>query len=235
MSAAALASALLAVMLSAQAAHQHAPAVAAQPLAPGYSTLPFAPPEPGSYELPSLGGAADGRVMESSGKRTRLHALYGDKLVVLSFIFTSCSDVNGCPLASFVLSQVQQRVLADPALRENVRLVSLSFDPERDTPAALEGYASSFRREGFDWRFLGCESQDDLARILDAYDQAVIRDYDSGGRYLGMMSHMLRVFVIDQNRSIRNIYSPAYLHADLVLADLRTLAKEPASRRPTGP
>ncbi len=113
-----LAPALLAVMLAAQAAHQHMPATREQPPAPGYSALSFAPPVAGSYVLPVLGAAADGLVIESSGERTRLHALYRDKLVVLSFIFTSCSDVNGCPLASFVLSQVQQRVLADRALRE---------------------------------------------------------------------------------------------------------------------
>jgi cytochrome c peroxidase len=111
-----------------------------------------------------------------------------------------------------VLSQVQQRVLADSVLREEVRLVSLSFDPARDTPAALESYASSFRREGFDWHFVGCASEADLAPILTAYDQAVVRDYDASGRYLGTMSHMLRVFLIDRDRRIRNIYSPAYLH-----------------------
>jgi len=227
-----LAPALLAVMLAAQAAHQHMPATAEQPPAPGYSALSFAPPVAGSYVLPALGAAADGLIIESSGQRTRLHGLYGDKLVVLSFIFTSCSDVNGCPLASFVLSQVQQRSLADPVLSGNVRLVSLSFDPARDTPAALESYASSFRRAGFDWHFVGCASEADLAPILTAYDQAVVRDHDASGRYLGTMSHMLRVFLIDRDRRIRNIYSPAYLHPDLVLADLRTLAMEPNSRAP---
>jgi hypothetical protein len=44
------------------------------------------------------------------------------------------------------------------------------------------------------------------------------------------MSHRLRVFIIDRDRRIRNVYSPAYLHPDLVLADLRTLAMEPNSR-----
>jgi cytochrome c peroxidase len=130
------------------------------------------------------------------------------------------------------LSQVQQRVLADPRLRDRVRLVSLSFDPARDTPARLESYASSFRRDGFDWRFVGSASEDQLKPILTAYDQSVIRDYDADGRDLGTMSHTLRVFVIDRDRRIRNIYSPAYLHPDLLLADLQTLALEAPARRP---
>lgn len=229
MPAGALAATLLTAVLAAQPAHHHPPASAQASLAPGYSPLAFAAPAPGSYALPPLGDAADGQLVASTGERLRLHGLYDDKLVVLSFIFTSCSDVNGCPLASFVLSQVQQRVLADPRLRDKVRLVSLSFDPARDTPARLESYASSFRRDGFDWRFVGCESQVQLAPILQAYDQAVIRDIDANGRDLGTMSHTLRVLVIDRDRRIRNIYSPAYLHPDLVLADLQTLALE-ASR-----
>lgn len=234
MPAGAFATALLTTLLAAQTAHHHPPTPAQQPLAPGYAVLPFPAPAPGSYPLPQLGAAADGPIVVSSGGRTRLHRLYGDKIIVLSFIFTSCSDVNGCPLASFVLSQVQQRVIADPRLRDRVRLVSLSFDPTRDTPARLESYASSFRRDGFDWRFVGCESEAQLAPILTAYDQAVIRDYDEDGRDLGTMSHTLRVFVIDRARRIRNIYSPAYLHPDLVLADLQTLAME-ASAPARGP
>ena len=72
--------ALLAVMLAAQAAHQHLPATVEPPPAPGYAALAFAPPVAGSYVLPVLGAAADGLVIESSGQRTRLHALYGGKL-----------------------------------------------------------------------------------------------------------------------------------------------------------
>jgi cytochrome c peroxidase len=233
MPAGAHAASLLTTLLAAQAAHHHPPAPAQQAPAPGYSALAFAAPAPGSYALPPLGAAADGELVSSTGEHLRLHRLYGDKLVVLSFIFTSCSDVNGCPLASFVLSQVQQRVLEDPQLRDQVRLVSLSFDPTRDTPARLESYASGFRREGFDWRFAGCESEAQLEPILAGYDQAVIRDYDADGRDLGSMSHTLRVFVVDRERRIRNIYSPAYLHPDLVLADLRTLALEAVT--PPGP
>jgi cytochrome c peroxidase len=232
MPAGALAATLLTTLLAGQPAHHHEPAPVQQPLAPGYSALAFKAPPPGSYSLPPLGDAADGRIVASTGESLRLHQLYGEKLVVLSFIFTSCSDVNGCPLASFVLSQVQQRVLADPRLRDRVRLVSLSFDPARDTPARLESYASSFRRDGFDWRFVGSVSEEQLKPILTAYDQSVIRDYDADGRDLGTMSHTLRVFVIDRDRRIRNIYSPAYLHPDLLLADLQTLALEAPARRP---
>jgi cytochrome c peroxidase len=51
----------------------------------------------------------------------------------------------------------------------------------------------------------------------------VVRDIDEQGRDLGTMSYMLRVFLIDRERQIRNIHSPSLLHADAVLVDLHTL------------
>ena len=108
--------------------------------APGYAPLAFTAPPAGSYELPALGLAADGGVLDSEGREIALHDLYRDKLVVLSFIYTSCPDINGCPLAGFVLSQLQKHVLADSSLRGDVRLLSLSFDPGIDTPARMAAY-----------------------------------------------------------------------------------------------
>ena len=203
-------------------AHKEQPQV----MAPGYSALEFAAPAAGSYALPPLGAAADGDLLDSRGDRVRLHELIGDKVVVLSFIYTSCSDVNGCPLAGFVLKQVQQRILTEPSLKDNARLISLSFDPQTDTPEVMSRYAELYRRDGFDWRFLTSESETRLGPILDAYNQWVLRDYDENGRYLGSISHLLRVYLIDRDGQIRNIYSPAFLHADILAADIATLLLE---------
>ncbi len=191
------------------APHDHpAPVV----LAPGYADLAFDPPPPGSYRLPPVGEAADASVLTSTGRSARLHDFLGDKVVVLSFIYTTCSDVNGCPLATHVLRGVQDRVLADPALAQRVRLVSYSFDPAHDTPAVLAEYAGIFRDPGFDWVFLTAPSRAELDGTLQAYDQWVIRDYDDQGNYLGSMSHLLRVYLIDRQKRLRNVYSVSFLH-----------------------
>ncbi|MCZ6711503.1 MAG: hypothetical protein O7B25_14165, partial [Gammaproteobacteria bacterium] len=79
-------------------------------LAPGYARLEFEPPTAGSYALPALGYAADGAVIDLTGLTRRLHDFLGDKIVVLSFIYTTCSDVNGCPLATHVLRGLQDHV-----------------------------------------------------------------------------------------------------------------------------
>ena len=194
-----------------------------QVLAPGYGPLEFEPPLPGSYALPPLGVAADGDVLDSRGRATKLRELLDGHIVVLSFIYTTCSDINGCPLATHVLRGVQDRLLDAPGLDGQVRLISLSFDPERDTPPVLARYGGYFKAPGFDWRFLTTRSQAELAPVLDAYGQWVIRDPEQGA-----LSHLLRVYLIDREGRIRNIYSVSFLHADTLLNDIRTLLMERA-------
>jgi protein SCO1/2 len=59
--------------------------------------------------------------------------------VVLNFIYTSCSGI--CPLASHVFSELQRQLGAE---RDHVHLISISIDPEEDTPARLREYARRF-------------------------------------------------------------------------------------------
>jgi cytochrome oxidase Cu insertion factor (SCO1/SenC/PrrC family) len=195
-------------------------------LAPGYSALEFTPPAPGNYALPPLGQAADGPVIDINGQPHNLQDYLGDKITVMSFIYTTCNDINGCPLAAFVFKSVQDAIAADARLQQQVRLLSFSFDPDHDTPSTLKAYASHFVAPDSDWQFLTTQSQAALDPTLEAYGQWVIRDYDSEGNYLGTMSHVLRVFLIDKQHRIRNIYSTSFLHADTVVNDIRTLILE---------
>jgi cytochrome c peroxidase len=220
MRAAAAAAVLLGALgagVATHAEHAHAePAV----LAPGYFDLEFTAPAPGTYELPALKVAADGAVLDEAGQPRRLHDYFGDRVVLLSFIYTTCSDVNGCPLAAYVLKRVQDRALEEPSLRDRLRLVSVSFDPAHDTPAVIAAYGARLRAPGFDWTFLTSTSEAALQPTLDAYDQWVVRDES------GALSHTLRVLLIDRQSRVRNIYSVSFLHPDTVLNDVRTLLLE---------
>jgi cytochrome c peroxidase len=195
------------------------------PLAPGYSDLGYPAPEPGSYQLPPVTAAADGEVVDSDGNTLRLHELFGDRYVLLSFMYSSCGDVNGCPLTAHVFYQLKRAMARDPVLARNLRLVSLSFDPQHDTPEVMKLYANNFSTGGDNgqWRFATTRSEQQLAPILDAYAQDVQRRLATGGSTGPNFFHVLRVFLIDPQRRVRNIYSVSFLHTELVLADLRTL------------
>lgn len=206
--------------------------VGAPGMAPGYSSLRFDAPEPGSYTLPPIRRAADGPVLDSDGSPRTLHELFDDRFVLLSFIYTHCDDVNGCPLSTFVMHRVRQTLERHPELADEVRLISLSFDPEVDTPDVMRRYGEDFESATVDWNFVTTESNEVLQPLLDSYGQGVTREYDAGGAYLGHISHVLRVYLIDRERRIRNIYNVSFLHPDLIMADLHTLREEAGEAGP---
>jgi cytochrome c peroxidase len=196
------------------------------PLAPGYGDLGYRAPAPGTYNLPAFKTAADGVVLDEDGRSVRLYDLYGDKIVLLSFIYSSCSDINGCPLATAVLSRIKKHLDSDPQLADNLRLLSLSFDPDHDTPEVMKLYGRSFSGGKSEWQFLTTESQQALAPILEAYSQSVQPEYNEKGELTANISHILRVFLIDRDRQIRNIYSVSFLHPEILMNDVRTLLME---------
>ncbi len=226
----------LAALVAAWGCEQESPAPPTQtpiPLAPGYGPLGFDAPEPGSYRLPPLGDAADGSLLASDGTATSLHALFGDKITVLSLMYASCNDVNGCPLATAVLHQIASRMHEDEVLAEGLRLLSLSFDPIRDTPAVMRQLGAHHVGHGVDWQFLTTASNAELRPILEAYGQSLIPEVGEDGSRLDQFSHILRVFLIDSDRRIRNIYSVSYLHVDTLIADIETLLMESAANEGT--
>jgi cytochrome c peroxidase len=192
--------------------------------------LEYAPPQPGSYSLPPIQPASDGTVLDQSGQRRRLFDYLGDRYVLLSFIYTRCAVVKGCPMATAVFQRLRNRLDEDPTIAGRVRLVTLSFDPERDTPATMQLYASDAgvksHGQAQTWTFLTTPSLGDLEPILESYGQYVVREIDADGRFTGNRSHMLKVFLIDRERRVRQIYGSDSLHPSVVINDVKTLMME---------
>jgi len=206
----------------------------AEGLALGYAPLSFAAPVPSTYSLPELGVAQDGRVLDSQAHERSLLALMKGKIVVLSFIYSSCDDVNGCPLATFVLHKIQHQLSLHPDRVKRLRLLTLSFNPEHDTPEVMRQYGSSFKAESLDWQFLTTRSVKDLAPILHNYQLNVQKITNVEGKFTGKFSHSLKVFLIDEQQKIRNIYSADFLHPESLLSDISTLINT-QTRTITGP
>ena len=57
-------------------------------------------------------------------------------------MYTTCTDINGCPLATAVFHKIQQKLSKEPEVGKNVRLLSLSFDPKNDTPEIMKLYGA---------------------------------------------------------------------------------------------
>ena len=187
----------------------------------------FVAPAAGSYVLPPIQPAADGWVLEGNWLPRRLSRYTHGALTLMSFVYTYCSDPLGCPLAYATFDTVKRRVLADPALRGKVRLVSLSFDPLNDTPDAMRAYAGEHARGvELPWHFLTTYSTKFLKPILDDFGQDVEIELDANGAPTRARTHLLKVFLLDRKGQVREIYSSAFLHSEVILNDIRTLALE---------
>jgi len=184
-------------------------------------------PVPGSYKLPIVKQAADGEVLDSEGRPLRLSELTHGRLTVLSFIYTRCAAAKACPMATGVLMQLHRLSAEDEALARHMRLISISFDPSADTPDRMAAYSAlaDSNKPAAEWRFITTASQEKLRPIIDAYGQAVNRKKNPHDP-TGPLNHILRVFLIDRDGNIRNIYSSGTLDLRLVLADVKTLLAE---------
>jgi protein SCO1/2 len=110
------------------------------------------------YELPDL------TMLNQTGEPVPVRSvLEGDEAVMVNFIFTTCTTI--CPVMSATFTQVQEELGPE---REKVRMVSISIDPEHDTPERLREYAQRYKA-GAGWVFL-TGSLDDSIAVQKAFD-----------------------------------------------------------------
>ena len=213
----------LAALPPAAAAHEaHAP----PPGAGVRSRYAFPLPAPGSYSLPPIKAAGDGRVLDEDGREQALRQLLLGRTSVVAFIYTRCGDL--CPAASLDMSQLQDLAAKDRRVSRRMRLVTMSFDPEHDTPQTMRDYAAQFRSAAAaapEWLFLTAPDRAALAPVLAAYNQAVDAKADPASAG-GPLSHVFRAFLIDRAGQVRNIYSLDFFDPKLVLNDVRSLLLE---------
>lgn len=185
----------------------------------------YAPPRPGSYALPTIDTVSDHPLLDNGGNRTGLFALSRDHLTIVAFVYTTCTDAQGCPVSFAVLHALDRALAGDAALARQVRLITISFDPERDTPARMAAMRRLHRPRS-DWRFVTTHDEAELAPLLADFDQPVAKLRYDDGTWTGLFRHVLKVFLLDRQHRVRNVYSTGFLDSALVLNDVRTLMLE---------
>lgn len=206
--------------------------------APAAPRMDFVPPPAGSYTLERIQPATDGAVLDVAGKRRRLTEFTRGRVTLLAFMYASCADPNGCPYALTVMHTLKDELEKLPETRDRVGFVSLSFDPQRDTPQALAhyghehgGHVHGGAAQHLAWDFLTTRSRRELLPILSGFGQDVGVDIDkTTGKPVGSYSHVLKVFLIDRQQMVREIYTADYLLPRMVLNDIKTLLMEDGVR-----
>jgi protein SCO1/2 len=188
----------------------------------------FVPPEPGTYELQHIMTSPDGTVLDVEGKAKPFARFATGKITLLSLIYTRCEDGRGCPMASYLLKGLKGRIDHERGLSDRLRFVSLSFDPDNDTPKAMREYERLYAPEkgGLPWHFLTTRSHRELEPLLDGLGQDVWVARAGSSTDGGPLPHLLKVFLLDARGSVREIYTTSFLQPQVVLNDIKTLLIE---------
>ena len=156
---------------------------------------------------------ADALLMDQDGKPFPFSSLRGHR-VALTFIYTRCPLPEFCPMMDRHFAAVQKTLAGTPSLGD-VRLVSVTFDPEFDTPAVLKAHAQRVRANPAVWTFATGE-RDDLARFASQLGLYLERNPDNA---IDIIHNLVTVVVDPEGRLVERHtgtdWTPAELVADL--------------------
>jgi protein SCO1/2 len=174
-----------------------------------HKAMMSAPPDPGKTVSVTI---EDLTLVDQDGRSVPFKmGVIGDRLVVMDFVYTTCTTV--CPVLSALFAQLQGK-LGD-RLGRDVFLVSVTVDPNRDTPARLKAYAAKHgAREGWTWLTGDKSSVDRVLKGLEAYtpnfedhpSQVLVGDGRSGvwTRFYGFPSPAQIMAKVDELAAARN-------------------------------
>jgi protein SCO1 len=134
--------------------------------------------------------------IDQTGKRRALLDKVDHRTVIVDFIFTRCTSV--CSALGNSYQQLQADIL-EKHLEKEVRLVTVSFDPEHDTPAIIADYGRRFRANPESWTILTPIDSEALRRALEAF--GVVRVPAPDGQFI----HNAAFNVIDRRGRLARI------------------------------
>lgn len=148
--------------------------------------------------------------------RTIDNGTFEGRALLVTFIFTRCAVPDFCPLMSRNFATLEDEILSDGGdLASEVRMLSVSFDPEYDTPEVLADYAGQYSEDGDFWRFASGDKEE-IDRLTGAF-----RVFTRSAR--GTIDHSLCTALVDADGVIRSIWRGNVWKTDEVMSALRDL------------
>jgi protein SCO1/2 len=170
------------------------------------------------FQLTDVTGASFGKSLaltDHNGKPRTLADFKG-KVVVIFFGFTQCPDV--CPTTLSEMGKVLKELGADG---DQVQVLFVSVDPERDTAELLRQYTTAFHPS-----FLGLRGDMDATRAAAKEFKVIFQKVQlKTGGY--SVDHSAGMFILDQQGQLR-LFAQHGASGQALLADIRTLIKQPA-------
>ena len=150
------------------------------------------------------------------GEPVGMDAFHG-KVVVLNFIYTNCPDI--CPLHSELIADLQKDINATP-MKDLVAFVSISTDPENDTPEAMREYPGRHGLDTTNWRFLTGAS----AAVTRGLAAALSQKFTPGDE--GYQRHIAVTYVLDREGMLRARFFGLRFEASSLILYVNALAND---------
>jgi protein SCO1/2 len=182
----------------------------------GRAPLTGPPPRPRVELLQPGDSIPDTVLLDENGKAHTL-ADWRGQVVAVTFIYTRCPVPDFCPQMDRRFGEVQRLVSGDPALRDRVRLLSITFDPDHDTPAVLAGHARKVGADPQVWSFLTGERADVTA--FAARFGVSVMPGEAGAQEI---VHNLRTSVVDAKGRLSSTFSGSDWTAPALVDALRS-------------
>ena len=156
----------------------------------------------------------DAVLVDQTNRRRRIGEWHGEVLAV-TFIYTRCPLPNFCPLMDKHFRSAQDRIRADATLRGTVRLLSVSFDPDHDSPEVLARRAADLKADPAIWSFL-TGTREDVEQFASQFGVSIIREPGNSE-----LVHNLRTGIIDADGRLRAVLSGTEWTSDDLMKELR--------------
>ncbi len=151
----------------------------------------------GEDDLPVIGQVQDFQLENVDGKTVSLADTEG-KARLVYFFFTQCPDV--CPITTFAMSEAQDLLMESGRFGKDVDFISISFDPENDTPEAIRTFADRFHANYDGWYFL--RGSQDVIRDLAAKSFKIM----IAGNRKDNFAHANLIALVDKQNNLRALY-----------------------------
>jgi protein SCO1/2 len=174
----------------------------------------FAHDSKDNQRLGKIAAAPNFALTNQDSKRVALNDLRG-KVLAITFIFASCVDT--CPLLTAKMAGIQSRLGSD--FGSKVHFVSITVDPERDTPAVLQRYAQGYNANLAGWTFL-TGTQAEIRNVAKSYGIY----YKKTPR--GNVDHTFLTSLVDRSGIVRVQYMGVKFDPEEMLRDLQSLMRE---------
>lgn len=134
--------------------------------------------------------------LQDSKNRTYAFDAFAGKYVLVTFIYTACTDV--CPQLEMNMADIYNRI-PQKFIGNDIVFLSISFDPDRDDPITLERYRNYFGSDGETWRMARIKKQAELRELLDAFNIIVIPDGN------GNFTHNTAFYLVDPTGRLMDV------------------------------